>query len=374
MIRYNKFVNESLQKKPKKPTRPDLAVGTMVRTMGQWDGIDINNQLGTIIEMKEYGHFLIDFILAFSPRLHSGHKDRGTPGHCFYLPLDNIYEIIPDELAEKIKSKTVVPYKASTDLLRIFRRMKFEPTEEYLDISFFDVDRDNIDVISYLPAKKFEGDPDTKKGRQSMKVGRILKKLDPTINEKALEDLVITYRASYKIIILGEGKNLDVVTGEDIRYWYSNEHYAKSQYGSSELWNSCMSSPGTAPIFNLYCENPDKIALCTYTNEDDKLLARAIVWRLDDGSVYMDRVYAVSAEEKKLLTDYAAKNGMKSHNKGERGRMEVTLPKEYGQKHRPPHGNPYMDTMRYACVDADGKRYFLSNMAPAGKGQTYHGT
>lgn len=369
MLNYSKFLNEALKKTP---TRGDLAVGKLVKTSGQHDNLDLNSQIGVVIEMKEYGYILLEFITSFDPRLHSGHKDIGKAKHCFYVGLENIFEIVNDDLAEKIKSKSVVQYKASKDLLRIFKRMKFEPTEEYLDVSFFDVDKDNLEVISYLPAKKFEGDPDSKKGRQSMKVGRILRKLKPSIAEKDLEDLTISYRAAFKVIVLGEGKNLDVVTGEDIRYWYSNEHYAKSTYSSSELWNSCMSSPGTGKVLNLYCENPDKIALCVYTNEDDKLMARALVWRLDDGEIYMDRIYAVSPEEKKILSDYAEKNKMKSYAKGYGNKMEVTLPKEYGRKHRPSTGNPYMDTFRLACVTKDN-RYYLSNRAPSGKGETYNG-
>lgn len=374
MITYNNFINEAVKKTPKKPTRADLAIGKMVRTMGQWDGIDVSSQLGNVIEMKEYGYILIEFLVSFSPRLHSGHKDIGKPKHCLYVPIDNIYEIIPEDLAKKIQNREVVPYKASTELLRIFRRMKFEPTEEYIDVSFFDIDKDNMEVITYLPAKKFEGDPDLKKGRQAMKVGRTLKKLIPTLSDKQVEELVTLYRAAFKVIVLGEGKNLDVVTGEDIRYWYSNEHYAKSSYGSSELWNSCMSSSSCSVYFNLYCENPDKIALCTYTNEDDKLMARAVVWRLDDGQVYMDRVYAIGPEEKTILMDYAKKNGMKSYNIGDAGLLEVTLPKDWGGKHKPSSGNPFMDTMRYSCVDEKNKRYYLSNRTPNKPGVTYHGT
>lgn len=372
MISYNNFINESVKKTPKKPTRADLAIGKMVRTMGQWDGIDISSQLGNVIEIKEYGHILIEFLISFSPRLHSGHEDIGKPKHCFYVPIDNIYKIIPEELAEKIRNRDVVPYKASTKLLRIFRKMKFEPTEEYIDVSFFDIDKDNMEVITYLPAKKFEGDPDLKKGRQSMKVGRILKKLIPTLSDKQVEELVTLYRSSFKVIVLGEGKNLDVVTGEDIRYWYSNKHYAKSSYGSSELWNSCMSSSIQQETINLYCENPDKIALCIYTNDDDKLMARSLIWKLDDGGVYRDRIYAIGPEEKKILMDYSDENGMKSYNKGNSGVLEVTLSKDWGGKHKPVMGNPYMDTMLYSCVDTKNKRYYLSNRAPNKDGVSYN--
>jgi hypothetical protein len=332
----------------KKPTRQDLRLGALVKTQGLIDptpgpGIDVNDQLGNVIKMGEYGNILIEYLTQFDKRLHAGHKNIGKLGFCLYVPLDSIQEVIPDELAAKIIAKEVIPYRASKDLLRIFRRMKFESSEEFLDISYFDVDKENMEVLTYLPAKKFEGDPDSKKGRQSMKVGRILRKLKPKLTDPQIEDLVNTYRMAFKIIILGEGKNLDVVTGEDIRYWYSNEHYDPSGRGGSELWNSCMSSPGCGKYFDLYCENPDKIALCVYTNEDDKLMARALIWRLDDGGIYMDRIYAVNAAEKKILQEYAKKNGMTSYNAQDaKGRMEVTLKRDYSRE----RDLPYRDTFR----------------------------
>lgn len=361
MMKYKNFINEQFKKMPKKLQRKDLEVGMMVKTIGQWDNLDINSQLGKIIEMKEYGYLLIEFINSFSSKLHAGHKNIGKDKHCFYVNLDNIYEIIPEDISDKIIKKQIIPYKASSDLLRIFRRMKFEPTQEYLNSSFFDVDKDNMDLITYLPANKFTGDPDVKKGRQSMKVGRALKLLRPELTEVQLQSAGDDYRAAFKIIVLGEGKNLEVVTGKDIAYWYSNEHYARPSRG--ELWSSCMSSPSCGRYFTLYVENPDKVALAIYTNEDDKLLARALIWRLDDGRVYMDRIYAVSEADKKVVKDFAKQNGMIQRDQGGHGRMEVTMPKDYGGKDRPKEGNPYLDTMRNFNVRRDGS-YYMSNMGP----------
>ena len=360
---YYKFINEALKKKTK-PTRKDLAVGKMVLTIGNVDNIDINYQLGNIIKMREYGAVLVEFIAKFDKRLHAGHEDIGKPGQCLYVPIENLQEIIPEDLATKITNKEVVKYSASKDLQRIFRRMKFEPTEEFLDVSFFDIDANNMEVITYLPSKKFDGDPFVKKGRQAMKVGRILKKLKPKLTDKELEEQVISYRAAFKIIVLGEGKNLDIVTGEDIRHWYLEDRYARSSGDeeNSDLHNSCMRYDDCQCLFNMYCENPDKIALAVYTDENDKLLGRALVWKLDNGKVYMDRIYAVDYAIQKIMKDYAETNNMLSYY-GRPGTMKVTLPKDYGGKHRPPNGNPYMDTFYFAIVDNNNK-YYLSNHEP----------
>jgi len=358
MNKYSFFINENLSNKKKKIVRTDLTIGKLVKTINAMDGLTIDQQLGVVIEKEDYGYILIEFLNSFSPKLHSGANNIGKDNKCYYVKMDNIYEIIPDALAEKIKNKDVVQYNSSKEIDRIFKRMKFTPSEEYIDITNIDIVKDNMELLSYLPAKK-SGDKATEnKGRQSMKVGRVLKKLSPKLTDKELENLVTSYWAAYKIIILGEGKNLDVVTGEDIRYWYSNVHYGGN---GGELWSSCMSTPNCSVYFNIYCENPDKIGLCIYTNEDDKLMARALVWKLDNGRVYMDRIYSTNYADKKILLDYAEKNNMLTHENrmNIKEKLLVQMPKEYGKKHRPPHGNPYMDTFKWILIKDDS--YFLTN-------------
>ena len=43
--------------------------------------------------------------------------------------------------------------------------------------------------------------------------------------------------------------------------------------------------------FNIYIENPDVCQLLIFTDPNDKLLGRALLWKLEDGSNYMDRIY-----------------------------------------------------------------------------------
>ena len=348
--------------------RSDLAVGKLVKTDGvfnnaidmgesRFESMDLSDQIGIIIEAPEYGNYLIQYITKFDKRLHSGYDNVGKEKQCLYVPLSHIKEVLSDELSIKIQNKDLIPYSCTKNLARIFKRMKFKPTEEYLDSSFLDVNKDNMDMISYLPSKRFEGDPNTKKGRQETRVGRIFKKLNPKLTDKQVEEFVESYRAAFKIIILGEGKNIEVVTGDDIHYWYNRQRYAPGP--GSELWNSCMSGEhNPRNMFSLYCDNPDCVGLCVSTNENDKLMARALVWRIDDGRVYMDRIYAINAAEKRVLMDYAEQNGMCSYNKGGiRKKLEVTLPRDY---RRNQSGNPYLDTFAMGEDRVGGKvRYFL---------------
>ena len=337
MKNYNHFIKESL--KTKKPTRKDLSVGTMVKTMGNWEGVNLNNQLGIIIKMWDYGNFLIEFLTKFSPNLNAGYNDFGKPGQCYYTPLNNIDEIIPDELAKKIIDKEVVIYKASEDLMKIFRKMKFIPTEEYLDMSFFDIDRNNTEVITYLAAKRFTGDPDAKKGRQAMKAFRALKKLKPELTEAQCNDLVTDYKVAWDKLVNKKLDQIDVVTGEDIRYWYLGERYGGDGYG--DLGSSCMRYDHSQHRFDIYCENPDKCALAIMLDENDKLIARSLVWNLDDGRVYMDRIYAIDDIIKRKMSDWGKENNMERYGvRGGSSVRRVTVKRDYGT----PDENPYMDT------------------------------
>ena len=357
MFNYNNFINEALKKKLK-PTREHLEPGKMIKTIGQFDGVDLNNHLAIILKVWEYGKILVEF-LSSNKKFHAGYNEVGKPGYCFYIPLENINEIIQDSLATKIINKEVVAYQASGDLLKVFRKIDYHPTEEFLDVSFFDVDKNNMEVLTYIPAKKFTGDPESKKGRQAMKVGRVIRKLTPKLTDQQIEELVVKYRAAFKIVILGEGIYIDVVTGEDIRYWYDSENYVEGY--DTELHNSCMSDASECHNqFSLYVDNPDKIGLAVYINEDDKLMARALVWKLDDGDVYMDRIYAESDEVKGIMKDYAKKNNMSSYYNNNKPTMEVTLDLDYGDYDRPSGGNPYMDTFDTAVVDMKDRCYLTN--------------
>lgn len=353
MLEYNDFLNENI----KSIKRDNLSINTYVKINGNIDGVDIKNEIGKIIQIWEYGKILIQFISKFSDRLHSGYKENGESKKCFYVNINNIVEIIPVDLSEKIDKKTILPFKISKKLSRIFNKIKFDPKTEYLDMSFFDVEPKDQNIVSYISSKRFEGEVDSLKGRQKMRVGKLLKKLNPDLKETDIEDLTDKYRAAYNIIILNNGIDLDLVTGEDIRFWYSNVNYKKPN-NSSTLWNSCMSGPSCSIYFNIYCENPDKIALCIHLDDDNKLLARALVWKLDNGKIYMDRIYSYNNAYKNILREYAINNAMLLYAETSET-LRVTLPKDYAKKDRPKNGNPYMDTMRHMSYEHGA--YILTN-------------
>jgi hypothetical protein len=215
-----------------------------------------------------------------------------------------------------------------------------------MDWSYFDITKKN-DMISYLPAKKSEI-AKTKEWispvRQKVRLSRVLKKMNPELTEKQIQDYANSFKAKYETIINNIDKNLKVVTGEEIRYWYLEDHYAEG----GTLNNSCMRFPESQKRFDIYVNHPNKIGLLILTNEENLLLARAIIWKVDKPKlIFMDRVYSINDFYQNVLINYGKEKGMKYYFTDSETPMTIkninTSAKSYD--------NPFMDTFRYYNVD-----------------------
>jgi hypothetical protein len=80
--------------------RGDLKVGDMVMTRGYHDDVNLDDRVGKILKIGEYGNLLIEFKDPFSKQLHQGHGDIGKKGCCFYVPLANIETNDPKKFVE----------------------------------------------------------------------------------------------------------------------------------------------------------------------------------------------------------------------------------------------------------------------------------
>lgn len=104
-------------------------------------------------------------------------------------------------------------------------------------------------------------------------------------------------------------KMIDVVSGDDISYWYNCERYYDTR---GSLGESCMRDVDNY-YFDLYTKNPDKVSLIILYSDNmkDLIQARAILWKLDYPSdrYFMDRVYTNDYSDEQIFLDYAKKNG-----------------------------------------------------------------
>jgi len=98
--------------------------------------------------------------------------------------------------------------------------------------------------------------------------------------------------------------DIKVVSGEEITFWYSEKNYHKDNFfydgPKTVLGKSCMrnSKQGYSP--KLYEHNHEKVNMLIVT-ENGKLKGRALLWRLDNGQIFMDRCYYLNEEIEKLM-------------------------------------------------------------------------
>ena len=193
------------------------------------------------------------------------------------------------------------------------------------------------------------------KSRNDVKLGRLINALLPgKYTPKDIEEFTNKFKAS----LSKQGEYFEEVFGEDIENWYSAGNYKEM---SGTLGNSCMAQK--TGLFKIYTENPDVCKMLILL-EDDKLIGRALVWKLNSIKIYgkdpaqdswfMDRQYTIKDSDVEKFRNYAKEKGWiyKSSNnhhsftnvtiEGEEKNATLTVEvkaKNYGRY-------PYMDTFR----------------------------
>lgn len=190
------------------------------------------------------------------------------------------------------------------------------------------IKREGDDTVSYLPKSKYDkiinsdgsftgSDPYSNGiGRVTVRIGRFAAKflrrsamVSFNISDRDIEKFVNIYKSYF--IRTGEFK---IVEGDEILKWYLEDNYHQidmNQFGP--LWNSCMRQKERNKFMSLYAKN-DSIKMLILLDEDQKLLARAILWENaqdDDGNYYkiMDRIYTIYDHDVILFKEWARKNG-----------------------------------------------------------------
>jgi len=155
--------------------------------------------------------------------------------------------------------------------------------------------------------------------RNDIKIGKFVNRLFPgKFTSSQVEEFVNLFKANInKMEIVFE-----LVEGDEINKWYYYENY-KDKKGT--LGKSCMSDK--RGIFNLYVKNPDVCKLLIL-KQDDKILGRALVWKLNSIELYntdikevdiewfMDRQYTINDYDVIKFRKYAEDKGwcFKSRN------------------------------------------------------------
>lgn len=194
------------------------------------------------------------------------------------------------------------------------------------------------------------------KGRQDMNVGRAMRALLITakidFTNKELEDFVNYFKSTVDLFG-GRFSKFYLVSGEKIRYWYHLDNYLELM---GSLGSSCMRYDESQEYLDIYVANPEVCNLLIL-KEGDKIVARALIWTLNDGKKFMDRVYYINESDLNLFREYAKKNGWYAkYINGSSADSSVFDPGGtrtsisymlVNVKHSEYDYYPYMDTLKY---------------------------
>lgn len=197
-------------------------------------------------------------------------------------------------------------------------------------------------------------------GRQEIKVGRIARALLTTAKIDFIDREIELFVNDYKAAIdkfNDKFSYFDEVSGSSIIHWYDECNYYESD---GTLGNSCMAGMGS-DVLGIY-EDSENISMLIYKSSDDetKILGRAILWKLVSGERYLDRIYTINDSDVNLFREYAKENNIytkrdnNSSNIGDAykpdgsGTVELNL---VCQIETGLDSFPYMDTLKYYCPE-----------------------
>lgn len=265
---------------------------------------------------------------------------------------DNVYDAIValkgNPIADFIldlASKT--SYVPGDDLIGDY----FETGDKAVD---FPKDVKNIDILDIddkTPTKFktmfFKGE---KLMTQETKIGKVINALIGKFNPTEIETFV-RLLSTIKTNINEQPFIIKTVDNEKIPFYYMNKNYIKPN-SRSELGNSCMNGSMCQSFVSFYSYFPDTIKMLVMLDPNEKLIARALLWKLDNGKMYLDRIYGETKISMDLLHKYALENGIKlTHrlNNGSQDDLVVTLKTKYPDWENLEY--PYLDTFTYGYVN-----------------------
>ena len=155
--------------------------------------------------------------------------------------------------------------------------------------------------------------------RNKIKIGRIIRALiragKISANDAEVEKFVNQYKSTIDIVNDAFNK-FNVVSGDDITYWYNINNYSDQDSGA--LANSCMADVPANYLY-IYSANPDACQLVILYDENgeisngkyssDKIIGRALLWKTREGYYLMDRIYTTKDNDIDLFKKFAEKNG-----------------------------------------------------------------
>ena len=187
----------------------------------------------------------------------------------------------------------------------------------YTQFNYIKVGTKNDEII-FTPSNRINSNERNdnlfKMSKDSIKIGRFISKLwednkSEPIPQGDLNQFIVAYKQYWDLLFNKKNINFKVVSGEDIRYWYLIDNYSKlALLKHGTLANSCMAPAEKQDFLNIYVENPEVCQMVIQLDSENKLLSRALLWKLTDGTYFLDRIYYTREEHSNLLKEWAKSN------------------------------------------------------------------
>ena len=195
-------------------------------------------------------------------------------------------------------------------------------------------------------------------GRIGRVIRRILNETDYKYADKDIEEFVNEFKSKFDL--LGNIDSLfEIVLGDKLLHYYHYDQYENTS--SCTLQGSCMRHEECQNYLSIYAENPGQVRLLILKSiaQPNKISARALLWKLEDGKTIMDRVYSSRNHEPDIFIDYAIKQGWyfkkrqdsssntEIVNSKDDDAVSLPRPITIMLKHSEFDGYPYSDTFKY---------------------------
>lgn len=219
----------------------------------------------------------------------------------------------------------VISSKLISDALKVYKDEKnIEFNEDRYDINY---------LLDYLNRPNDLID----KIRSNIKIGKLIQKMYPSkfpLNGKPGYDIE-SFVKEYKSLFESDEKNTKIVEGDDIIYWYNSENY---ESGVGTLQSSCMRYEQCREYLKFYAINKDKIKLVILLNENNRLISRSILWKLDKinnestDKYFMDRIYYTNEKDLYKMINFAKKNNFLYKNSQSSSPDDIIIDIETNEK------------------------------------------
>lgn len=266
--------------------------------------------------------------------------------------LKNGYDMFDSSSYIEIEGEDIISFIPDDKMSRLYKEYKKNGGEKDFERWSFSDDnaemfytkhRTNIKIGRFL-TKIFNN----KKNKESIDFALTLfKKIKPDFElnlNKEIESFVNIAKAIYKQTNDKQlYSKISLVSGEDIRKFYLEENY---HFVKGSLGRSCMRGEEQQDFLDIYVDNSE-ICQMLVMKEGEKIIMRALLWTLESGKKYLDRIYATNESDAIIFMNYAKEQGWSMYNSDFKNNKQVLSLKikwlydEY----------PYMDTFRF--LDAD---------------------